>query len=136
MATATQIPTITRDDLKSRLARGDKPMLVEVLPRHTFLQGHLPGAINLPPDEIKQLAPHRLPDKNAEIIIYSQSDLDTHSLCEPAAHELMAMGYKNVRVYREGKTDWVDSGNTLESGEEPFNKAEVGDPSRAFSQRP
>jgi rhodanese-related sulfurtransferase len=64
---------ISREDLKAKMDRGEKFTLVETLPRHMYLQGHIPGAINLPPDEIQELAPRRLPDKNAEIVVYCGS---------------------------------------------------------------
>jgi rhodanese-related sulfurtransferase len=64
------VATITRDELQQKLARGDKLALVETLPAATFQHAHLPGALNLPPDQIAQLAPTLLPDKTAEIVVY------------------------------------------------------------------
>jgi rhodanese-related sulfurtransferase len=31
---------------------------------------HLPGAVNLPPGRVAELAPRLLPDKDAEIVVY------------------------------------------------------------------
>lgn len=62
--------TITREELKTKLDRGDKFFLVETLPPQTYHHAHLPGALNLPPDRVKELAPALLPDKNAEIVVY------------------------------------------------------------------
>ena len=64
------IVTISRDELKEKTERSDKFALVETLPRTSFEHAHLPGAINLPPEMIKELAPELLPDKNADIIVY------------------------------------------------------------------
>lgn len=64
------VATITRDELQQKLARGDKFALVETLPVATFQHAHLPGALNLPPDQIAQFAPTLLPDKTAEIVVY------------------------------------------------------------------
>lgn len=64
------VPTISRFELK-RLVEEKRPFtLVETLSPQSFAEGHLPGAINLPPDQIEQLAPTMLPDKNAEIVVY------------------------------------------------------------------
>ena len=62
--------TISRDELTTKINRGDNFLLVETLPEFMYRQGHLPAAINLPPDRVAELAPQRLKDKNAEIIVY------------------------------------------------------------------
>ena len=62
--------TISRDELKLKLARQDKFLLVETLPRTAYQHAHLPGAINLPPDQVTQLASTLLPDKTADIVVY------------------------------------------------------------------
>ena len=67
------IGTISRDELKQKMDRGEAFTLVETLPEAAFQHEHLPGAINLPPHRIKELAPQRLPDKGAEIIVYCAS---------------------------------------------------------------
>ena len=62
--------TISREDLQSKIERGDKFQLVETLPKTAYDHAHLPGAINLPPDRIEEIAPTLLPDKSAEIVVY------------------------------------------------------------------
>jgi rhodanese-related sulfurtransferase len=64
------IQTISRDDLKQKIDRKDDFLLVETLPATAYQHAHLPGAVNLPPDRLKELASRILPDKNAEIIVY------------------------------------------------------------------
>lgn len=67
------LETISRDDLKGKMDRGEGFTLVETLAPVAYQHAHLPGAINLPPDKIKELAPQLLPDKSAEIIVYCAS---------------------------------------------------------------
>ena len=62
--------TISRDDLKLKIDRGESFLLVETLPAASYHHAHLPGAINLPPDQVTQLAPNLLPDKAADIVVY------------------------------------------------------------------
>ena len=62
--------TISRDELKQKIDRNDNFLLVETLPAIAYDHAHLPGAINLPPDGVKTLAPQLLPDKGAEIVVY------------------------------------------------------------------
>jgi rhodanese-related sulfurtransferase len=68
-----EIPMITRDELKAKLDRGDDFVLVEALPPPTYRDGHIQGAINLPPIQVRELAPKRLPNKAAEIVVYCAS---------------------------------------------------------------
>ena len=64
---------ISRAELKLKIDRSDKFVLVETLPAATYHHAHLPGAINLPPDRITELAPTLLPDKAADIVVYCTS---------------------------------------------------------------
>jgi rhodanese-related sulfurtransferase len=64
---------ITRQELKSKIDRGDSFLLVETLPEFMYRNRHLPGAINLPPKQLRELAPSVLPDKSAEIVVYCGS---------------------------------------------------------------
>ena len=67
------IPLISREELKAKLDRGDNFVLVEALPPPRYREGHLPTAINLPPIQVTELAPKRLPDRAAEIVVYCAS---------------------------------------------------------------
>jgi len=66
----TMVKTISREALKEKIDRGDRFRLVEPLHEAAYHHAHLPGAINLPPDRVKDLAPTLLPDKNADIVVY------------------------------------------------------------------
>lgn len=67
------VQTISRDELKQKLDRGDNFLLAETLAKTAYEHAHLPHAINLPPDQIRELAPTLLPDKNSEIVVYCAS---------------------------------------------------------------
>lgn len=67
------LATISRDDLKQKIDRGDNFLLVETLPPETYHHAHLPGAINLPLVDVARQAPSLLPDKSAEIVVYCGS---------------------------------------------------------------
>jgi len=67
------VRTISRDELHNRIKRGDKFQLVETLPKVAYDHAHLPSAINLPPDRIRDEAATLLPDKAADIVVYCAS---------------------------------------------------------------
>lgn len=62
--------TISTKDLKAKLDQKNAIKLVETLAPERYREAHLPGALNIPPDKIKELAPQVLPNKNAEIVTY------------------------------------------------------------------
>jgi rhodanese-related sulfurtransferase len=53
--------------------RGESFALVETVGEAAYHHAHLPGAINLPPDRVTELAAQLLPDKSAEIVVYCSS---------------------------------------------------------------
>ena len=65
--------TVSREELKRKMDGGESFVLVETLQAVAYQHGHLPGAVNLPPDRVRELAPRLLPDKSAEIIVYCSS---------------------------------------------------------------
>ena len=62
--------TVSREELESKLNRGDDFFLVETLPEEQYRRTHLPGALNLPPDAVREPAAELLPDKDADIVVY------------------------------------------------------------------
>ena len=104
--------TISRNELIELLDQGSGFALVETLPSDAYHQARIPGAINLPPDQIQELAATLLPDKTIEIIVYGASLACVDS--QNAATELEALGYANVRNYAGGKKDWFDAGLRIE----------------------
>lgn len=61
--------TISTEDLKSKLNQ-KQITLVETLAPERYREAHIPGALNIPPERIKELAPQLLPNKDAEIVTY------------------------------------------------------------------
>ena len=61
--------TISTKDLKAKLD-GKQITVVETLAPELYREAHIPGALNIPPERIKELAPQLLPNKNAEIVAY------------------------------------------------------------------
>ena len=62
--------TISTKGLKAKLDQKQKITVVETLAPERYREAHIPGALNIPPDRIKELAPQVLPNKDAEIITY------------------------------------------------------------------
>ncbi len=64
------IATVSREELQYKLDRRDDFYLVEMLPEKQYRHTHLPGAVNLPPDAVRESAPDLLAEKEADIVVY------------------------------------------------------------------
>ncbi len=62
--------TISHEELKVKIECDDQFTHVETLTVEYYLHTHLYGALNLPPDQVKDLASTLLPDKGADIFVY------------------------------------------------------------------
>jgi rhodanese-related sulfurtransferase len=66
--------TISSQNLKAKIDGTQGVTVVETLAPERYREGHLPGALNIPPERLKELAPQLLPNKTAEIITYCAND--------------------------------------------------------------
>ena len=59
--------TISREDLKEKIDRGDEFVLLEALSETSYVRAHLPGAIRF---QDMGMIPDLLPDKTTEVVAY------------------------------------------------------------------
>jgi rhodanese-related sulfurtransferase len=98
---------INAEELKQKMDNKEDFVLIEVLLPELYKQWHIPGAINIPTDDMKDTAPGKL-SKDEEIIVYCRSL--TCGASDRAADALENMGYKNVIIFRGGKKEWEEKG--------------------------
>ena len=103
---------ISRDELAKKLESTVRPVLVEALPKKYYSDGHLHGAIRINIDEVNARAPSLITDKRAEIVVYCAGPTCANS--DRVAQQLDAIGYENVRIFKGGKSDWVEAGGPIE----------------------
>ncbi|WP_327256633.1 rhodanese-like domain-containing protein [Streptomyces sp. NBC_01244] len=107
------VRNLSRDEVRQKLD-GGRAAVVEALPEQYYREAHLPGALLLPVDDVDELAPGLLPDKDAEVIVYCTGTTCSNSGI--AARRLAELGYSKVFTYEGGKEDWVGGGLPTESG--------------------
>jgi sulfur-carrier protein adenylyltransferase/sulfurtransferase len=97
---------LSLEALKARLEDRSKPrpVLVDVREKDEFRQGFIPGALHLPRGFLEMQAEQKLPDKDAEIIVYCAGG--TRSAF--AAKSLTELGYSNVTSANPGFVRWKD----------------------------
>ena len=108
----TPVPQIARDELWQLIERGEPPVVVDALAPMSYAHSHLPGAINLIPERVDDEARRRIPDLDADVVVYCANE-NCESSVEVAAG-LVELGYRHVRHYVGGKDDWRDAGLPLE----------------------
>ena len=90
------------DEVKERLDRGDKFLLVDVREESEFAKDHLPGAIHLGKGVIERDIEGRVPDLNTPMVLYCGGGFRSAM----AADNLQKMGYTNVISMDGGVRGW------------------------------
>jgi rhodanese-related sulfurtransferase len=100
------------DTVKTRIDRGEKFLLVDVREESEYAKDHLPGAIHLGKGIIERDIEARVPELNAEMVLYCGGGFRSAL----AADNLQKMGYTNVISMDGGIRDWREKGYPLTKG--------------------
>jgi molybdopterin/thiamine biosynthesis adenylyltransferase/rhodanese-related sulfurtransferase len=98
------VRTISLELLKKQLDEGTPTTLVDVREQHEFNGGYIPGALHLPRGFLELQAESKLPDRDANIVVYCAGG--TRSAF--AAKTLSDMGYSHVTSANPGFVRWKD----------------------------
>ena len=102
------VATIGREELRTKLDKGEPIKVVMALTRWAFDAKHIPGSLHFDePDDL-----YASLQRDDEIIVYC-SNVDCLSSIA-LYRALVARGYRNVRRYAGGLLDWEEAGLTLE----------------------
>jgi rhodanese-related sulfurtransferase len=107
------LPEIDRDTLWRRIQDGGV-VVVDALGPISYSAAHLPGAVNIPPERVDDLAERHIPRLSSEVAVYCQNPRCESSV--EVAGRLVELGYRNVSHYAGGKDDWRAAGLPLEGG--------------------
>jgi len=100
------------DEVKSRMDRGEKFLLIDVREESEFAKDHLPGALHLGKGIIERDIEARVPEFNTEMILYCGGGFRSAL----AADNLQKMGYSNVISMDGGIRGWREKGYPLDKG--------------------
>ena len=106
------IAEIGCQELWDKLQRGDEVVLVDALSPISYAAVHLPGAVNIPPRAVDDLADRWIPDPDAEVVVYCANRGCVSSV--EVAERLVELGYRNVKHFAGGKAEWREAGFPLE----------------------
>jgi rhodanese-related sulfurtransferase len=103
---------ITREELQAAINAGTVTV-VDALGGEYWAKQHLPGAVPLVLADVDAEASALLPDRDAAIVTYCSNPACANS--GQVADRLTALGYTDVRKYKEGIQDWTDAGLPVET---------------------
>ena len=107
-----RIREVSVDDVKAKLDRGEKFVLVDVREESEWAKDHLPGAIHLGKGVIERDVEERVPDLNAAMVLYCGGGYRSAL----AADNLLKMGYTNVLSMDGGVRGWREKGFPFSKG--------------------
>lgn len=107
-----RIREVTIDDVKAKLDRKDKFLLIDVREESEYAVDHLPGAIHLGKGIIERDVEDRAPDQNTTMVLYCGGGFRSAL----AADNLQKMGYTQVLSMDGGIRGWREKGLTLTKG--------------------
>ena len=110
--TKQRIREVSVDDVKTKIDRGEKFVLVDVREESEWAKDHLPGAIHLGKGVIERDVEESVPDLNASVVLYCGGGYRSAL----AADNLQQMGYRNVFSMDGGIREWREKCFPLSKG--------------------
>ena len=92
---------ITAEEAKKIMDTEEGYIILDVRTQEEYDEGHIPGAIVISHEEIKEKAEEVLPDKDQLILVYCRSGRRS----KIAAEALVELGYTNIKEFG-GIIDW------------------------------
>jgi rhodanese-related sulfurtransferase len=96
-------------DVKTKLDRGERFMLVDVREESEFAKDHLPSAVHMGKGVIERDIELRVPDLNTPMVLYCGGGFRSAL----AADNLQRMGYTNVISMDGGIREWRENNYPL-----------------------
>jgi rhodanese-related sulfurtransferase len=107
--TRKRIREVTIDEVKAKLDRKEKFLLIDVREESEYAADHLPGAVHLGKGIIERDVEARVPDQNTPMVLYCGGGFRSAL----AADNLQKMGYTQVLSMDGGIRGWREKGFAL-----------------------
>ncbi len=114
-AFAMDVPaSVSSQVLATRIIYGTQPLILDVRTPAEFVAGHVPGAVNLPYDEISERYPELEQSADAELIVYCRSG----KRAGMAEATLAGLGFTNLVDLDGHWLGWSDAALSFEASPE------------------
>jgi len=104
-----RIREVTIDEVKAKLDRKEKFLLIDVREESEYAADHLPGAVHLGKGIIERDVESRVPDQDTPVVLYCGGGFRSAL----AADNLQKMGYTHVLSMDGGIRGWREKGLPL-----------------------
>ncbi len=94
--------------LNAELEAGRQVVVYDIRTEGEYLEGHVPGAINILPQSIRSIASKLPGNKRQPIVFYCRGTGCT--LSRVAATEAYKLGHEDIRIFPGGMPSWSKSG--------------------------
>jgi rhodanese-related sulfurtransferase len=98
--------TIKAKDLHERLQTEQKPVVIDIRVAQDYQAAHIPGAVNIPQDDIADRIGELPADRDAPIVTVC----NIGKFSKHVTLLLKSKGYRNVRSAKGGLDEWVRKG--------------------------
>jgi rhodanese-related sulfurtransferase len=105
----SKLETVTRDELRQRLRRGDVVVL-DVRPEPEFVSGHVVGAVSVPIGELSRRL--REVPKERMVVAYCRGPFCAYA--DEAVRMMSRRGYRAARL-EDGYPEWAGAGLPVEA---------------------
>jgi phage shock protein E len=105
-----EVTSVNAAALSERLGSADAPVILDVRTREEYSSGHVPGAINVPYDQVADRVEEFATFQDADIVVYCQSG----KRASMAAADLKAAGFSRVLDLEGHMQGWKEQGLPLE----------------------
>ena len=102
----TRVKETNVADVKRRMDKGERFLLVDVREDHEWAKGHLPGAVHMGRGIIERDLETKVPDTGTKMILYCGGGFRSALV----ADNLQKMGYSNVESMDGGWRGWTEAG--------------------------
>ena len=92
---------ISQEEAKNIMSSDENYVLLDVREQNEFDEGHIPGAILIPYEQIAEKAEEMIPEKDTQILVYCRSGRRS----KIASVSLAELGYTNIKEFG-GIIDW------------------------------
>jgi rhodanese-related sulfurtransferase len=110
--TRKRIREVSIDEVKAKLDRMEKFLLIDVREESEYAADHLPGAVHLGKGIIERDVEARVPDQDTPMVLYCGGGFRSAL----AADNLQKMGYTQVLSMDGGIRGWREKGFALIKG--------------------
>lgn len=113
-APALEVKSVSFTEVKTLLEKTPtegKYVVIDARPEIKFFEGHLPGAINIPWQEMKERLGELPTDKSTQLIFYCGGT--SCDLSGKSAALALEKGYSNVSVFKGGEPGWREGEESL-----------------------